>query len=641
MTSPFSPCRHLLPSPWRFARRTFNLFHKELTKMPRITNDPTKETCPSFEGEGWDFLRQAVVATHQGDVPLTDEQVLQRIKDAWRLDHETRVAAWNTQLEQDQADLEELERQAHEEEEAQRARLEREAEEQRREAERKKPKLNPFDPNRRVSSWIEPRPAAYAINKINSLEYVELDYFTVRGCTEAASDPNRSISLDTYAFTRLDDAIALRPMAAQRPSKNIREDHELAWDEMLEAKNTMLHHIAKSGVWPKPHAESLAAFFVNLELHPRRLQPHGRKAILLYQSKVRQEWFCALKRKQGFNIELIEEELLRSCHETVTIEIREKEFEQVRHHPCLSLPCPLTMTFPDTLPQCAHPAYTCYPQTAIHSSNGYCFLKRLSFPQTAIPFLKRLYFPQTAMSSPQTAIYFSSNGYFLKRLFPQTAISSNGYFPKRLFSSSNNQYITSDHNVTQMVINWPFPTLTQQMRKLAHTSFAIHEPSAPRYTPRQHRDRGWESHSRARSISPARGGTSRKRYRSRSPPRADDSPHHQTEKTSRDYSGRSKRDRGEFFRPGAGPRGGVCAVCLGRHEHDFGKCEARRLWDGSAGTARKGEGGKLISTSGLPLCFDWQLPAGCQSTYHSDRHRCSGCGKASHGAQTCPRAQKA
>ena len=394
--------------------------------MPRITNDPTKETCPSFEGEGWDFLRQAVVATHQGDVPLTNEQVLQRIKDAWQLEHETRVAAWNRQLEQDQADLEELERQTREEEEAQRARLEREAEEQRREAERKKPKLNPFDPNRRVSSWIEPRPAAYAINKINSLEYVELDYFTVRGCTEAASDPNRSISLDTYAFTRLEDAIALRPMAAQRPSKNIREDHELAWDEMLEAKNTMLHHIAKSGVWPKPHAESLAAFFVNLELHPRRLQSHGRKALLLYQSKVRQEWFCALKRKQGFNIELIEEELLRSCHETVIIEAREKEFEQVRPPPMFSLAplahhepfrhlSPMRTLRPHVLPSNGY----LFPQTAIYSSNGYLFLKQLLFPQTAIPFLKRL--------------YFSSNGYSLKRLFPQTAI----YLLKRLFSSSN------------------------------------------------------------------------------------------------------------------------------------------------------------------------------------------------------------
>lgn len=52
----------------------------------------------------------------------------------------------------------------------------------------------------------------------------------------------------------------------------------------------------------------------------------------LYQSslRVRREWFCALKRSQGFNIGLIEEELLRSCHEIVSAEAREKEFEEVR-----------------------------------------------------------------------------------------------------------------------------------------------------------------------------------------------------------------------------------------------------------------------------------------------------------------------
>ena len=102
--------------------------------------------------------------------------------------------------------------------------------------------------------------------------------------------------MDTYTLTCLDKAIALRPLAAQRASKNIWEDHELSWDEMLEAKNTMLLFIARSRNWPEAHAETLSTFFVNLELHPQQLQPHGRKAILLYQSKVHQEWFCALKR---------------------------------------------------------------------------------------------------------------------------------------------------------------------------------------------------------------------------------------------------------------------------------------------------------------------------------------------------------
>lgn len=167
------------------------------------------------------------------------------------MEHDGRVAAWHGdgQLEHDQAELEELGRQAREEEEAQRTRRERGAEELvRKGAEKKKPKLNPFDPNRRVSSWVEARPAQYAINKVNSLEYVELDYFTVRGMQGSSPGLESSINKSgTYALTRLDEAVALRPLAAQRASKNIGKNHELSWDEMLEAKSTMLHFIARPG----------------------------------------------------------------------------------------------------------------------------------------------------------------------------------------------------------------------------------------------------------------------------------------------------------------------------------------------------------------------------------------------------------
>ncbi|KAH8977565.1 hypothetical protein EDB92DRAFT_1778188, partial [Lactarius akahatsu] len=84
----------------------------------------------------------------------------------------------------------------------------------------------------------------------------------------------------------------------------------------------------------------------------------------------------------------------------------------------------------------------------------------------------------------------------------------------------------------------------------------------------------------------------------------------------------------------------VCAVCLGRHEHVFARCEGPKLWDGTAASARKNEQGKLVAADGHPLCFDWQVPRGCASSSHPDRHRCSGCGKPGHGAQACPRAEK-
>ena len=281
-----------------------------------------------------------MIDAHQGDQPLTAEDAAQQMKDTWARENQRKIAAWNIQLEQDRAEQEEQDRAAHEEEDAQHALREREAEEQRREAERKKPKLNRFDPNRLVSKWIKPRPASYATTKLDNLEYVELDYFTMRGCNEAAVDASKSISLDTLTLSQVGDTIAMRPLASLRPSKHVRSDEELSWEEMLDAKNTMLHFMGKSGNWPAAHAELIAAFFLNLEWHPRRLQTNGKKALMVYQSRVRREWFTALKNDEGFNIELIQEDLLRSLAEQVNDAIRDRdnavrdrEFEQVQCFP--------------------------------------------------------------------------------------------------------------------------------------------------------------------------------------------------------------------------------------------------------------------------------------------------------------------
>ncbi|KAH9035675.1 hypothetical protein EDB85DRAFT_1811141, partial [Lactarius pseudohatsudake] len=280
--------------------------------MPRITVDPTLATCPGFEGDEWDFLRRSMIGAHQGIVPLTEEEAVLRLKEAWARENANKITAWNAQLEQDRAEQNEQDRMAQEAEDAQLAQRKKEAEEQHKEAKKKKPKMNAFDPRRGVSNWIEPRPSQYAINKINSLEYVELDYFTLRGCREAAADSSKSVSQDTLAFTQLDDTVALRPLAAVKPSKYLRNNEDLTWDELMEAKNSMLHFIAKSGAWPLANAQSLAAFFVALEVHPIRIQSNGRKVLLAYQSRVRREWFDALKHDKGFNLEIINEELLRT-----------------------------------------------------------------------------------------------------------------------------------------------------------------------------------------------------------------------------------------------------------------------------------------------------------------------------------------
>ncbi|KAH9007886.1 hypothetical protein EDB85DRAFT_1884186 [Lactarius pseudohatsudake] len=260
--------------------------------MPRILSDPSRVACPLFEGHEWEFMRQTLI----GPVPLTEEEAAQRLRETWTRDNNNQVAAWNDQLQQDQAEQDELDRLAQEEEDAQQALRDKEAEEQRNKAEKKKPKIGSFVKGRGVANWVEPRPAQYALNKINNREYVELDYFTLKGCREAATDANQSISQDTLAFARLNDTLAVRPLAAMKTSRNIRADEDLSWDELMDAKHTMLHFMVQSNVWPSAHIESLAAFYIALETHPRRAQDHGRKVLAVYQSRVRREWFDAFKR---------------------------------------------------------------------------------------------------------------------------------------------------------------------------------------------------------------------------------------------------------------------------------------------------------------------------------------------------------
>ena len=130
--------------------------------MLRIVDDLTRAVCPSFEDPGWEFLRTSMVNAHQGDQPLTPEEAAQQMKDAWVHENQHKVDAWNEQQWQDLKDQGEQDRIAHEAEDMQWAQQEAEAEELRKEAERKKPRLNPIDPELHIAKWIELRPSSYS-----------------------------------------------------------------------------------------------------------------------------------------------------------------------------------------------------------------------------------------------------------------------------------------------------------------------------------------------------------------------------------------------------------------------------------------------------------------------------------------------
>jgi len=129
--------------------------------------------------------------------------------------------------------------------------------------------------------------------------------------------------------------------------------------------------------------------------------------------------------------------------------------------------------------------------------------------------------------------------------------------------------------------------------------------------------------------------TKEQRRRSRSPNQEQE---YRRQSPPPDSHKRSRQD----FRSSAnrGPLS-ACAVCLGRHPHKVIECKATKTWDNVADTLCSRVGKLLNMRDGRAICSDWQRVAGCSDTSHDRRHFCSGCTSSSHGAQNCPRAQKA
>ncbi|KAF8165622.1 hypothetical protein B0H34DRAFT_246454 [Crassisporium funariophilum] len=454
--------------------------------MQRI-QDPTRETCPSYDGQDYAVVRAALIAHHAGPEALTNKAAIEMLQALWKETHGNRVQLWEAQVLADQAQEQEQIRREQEDEEQQQSNKEKEQEERRKESDRKKPKINPFDMNQGIGDFVVPLPAAFAIGKLDRLEYIELDYFTPKGCKEAQAESQLNSNPDTYGLTHVDKVVAFQAILALKPSKNIRSDEELNWEETVMAKNSMIHFMSKSKLWPVAHIACLAEFYVLLETHPLQYQSEfGNKIIITYASTARREWIEAMKREEGFNLTLINPTLMASIAETVKDAARKEEIAQIR----------IAANTPTTT-------------GSAHRSSRKCL---------------QCYLPSQERESRS-----------------------------------------------------PLPS-------------------------HRHRE------------------SPRKKAKQPSP-----------RKPSGDLSFQS----GTVSHPP-----GVCAVCLGCFKHNFSRCNAPLLWDGQKGAASKNNNGRLANSKGLILCFDWQLPNGCTSSSHKEKHICSGCGKGDHGAQMCPRRQK-
>ena len=296
----------------------------------RIINDPHLEIMPDHAGPHYEALRNALTQNE-----ITAEQAVQALNNSWTLNHEARVLAWDQQVAADAAAaLEQQEQQQQLQQQQDQAPLDPpQPGDERAEGEKKKLKMKDFDDAASVGNYIAPRPAQYALRRIEDFEYVELWYFTPEGCTDA-TQLQLTQHDDTFGLTKVDDMVTLKSISSLKASKNVVPDAELSFRQVSMAKNALIPLMTKYQ-WSAKAINAFAQLFTQLELHHYRQREFGERALITYQARVRREWHDQLKMGSAFNIGILNEDLLQSIYKELLDKAQIRSLNEVgpRHSP--------------------------------------------------------------------------------------------------------------------------------------------------------------------------------------------------------------------------------------------------------------------------------------------------------------------
>ena len=223
--------------------------------------DPNLVEKPDFTSAAYDAVCQALTTAEQ----ITREAVAIHLVDTWDVDNNAKIAAWEQQLREDQeAEVEAtLAQEAADLLALEEHRKEEEAEKKEKD---KKPKLKGLTMNKPVRDTTQLHPSRFTIHKLEEHDYVELHYFTLEGCMEAAKQ-DCTIAQDPFTFTKANNSLPLKLMASHKPSNKVTLDEDLMWRQMSIAKTTLLHHMGRTS-WPDRYIMALAEFYLNLKSHP-------------------------------------------------------------------------------------------------------------------------------------------------------------------------------------------------------------------------------------------------------------------------------------------------------------------------------------------------------------------------------------
>ena len=141
--------------------------------------DPHLEEMPDHAGPFYQAIQDVMI---QNGMPA--EQAIQVLDNSWNLNHDARILAWDQRIADDAAAVQQQPPQQPPLEDII-PQVQPAPDHDADNAERRKPKMKDFNENATIGDYVSPRPAQYALRRVEEFEYVELWYFTTEGCLDA------------------------------------------------------------------------------------------------------------------------------------------------------------------------------------------------------------------------------------------------------------------------------------------------------------------------------------------------------------------------------------------------------------------------------------------------------------------------
>ncbi|KAF8800598.1 hypothetical protein BYT27DRAFT_7227398 [Phlegmacium glaucopus] len=239
---------------------------------------------------------------------MNAEQAIQALDVSWAQNHDKWVQRWDQQVIDDANAVQEAQGQQQHEE---------------------PPAMKDFDDSSTVGNYIAPRPAQYALNKIEDFEFIELWYLTPEGCSDAMQ-LQLTQNDDTFGLAKINNMVTLKSVSSLKASKNVIPDNELSFHQMSMAKNAFIPLMTKYQ-WSEKAINAFSQFFTQLELHPYCQHDFSEQALIIYQAWVWRKWHNQLKLGSTFNIGIINKDLLQSIYKEILDKAQLFSLNEVSH----------------------------------------------------------------------------------------------------------------------------------------------------------------------------------------------------------------------------------------------------------------------------------------------------------------------